>query len=66
MFFLIGELCQIKGIIENIYQWFILYVCVFSIMEFSINFNMLMENDISIFRVLFFNNIMDVDVWVLL
>lgn len=66
MFFLIGELCQIKGIIENIYQWFILYVCVFSIMEFSINFNMLMENDISIFRVLFFNNIMDVDVRVLL
>lgn len=65
-FFLTGELRQIKGITENIYQRLIPYVCVLPTTELSINLNMLTENDIPIFRALFLNNITDADARVLL
>lgn len=66
MLFLTGELRQIKGITENIYQRLIPYVCVLPTTELSINLNMLTENDIPIFRALFLNNITDADARVLL
>lgn len=59
MLFLTGELRQIKGITENIYQRLIPYVCVLPTTELSINLNMLTENDIPLFRALFLNNITD-------
>ena len=65
-FFLTGELRQIKGITENIYQRLIPYVCVLPTSELSINLNMLTENDIPLFRALFLNNITDADARVLL
>ncbi len=65
-FFLTGELRQIKGITENIYQRLIPYVCVLPTTELSINLNMLTENDIPLFRALFLNNITDADARVLL
>ncbi|MBA1723111.1 type II secretion system protein K, partial [Escherichia coli] len=55
MLFLTGELRQIKGITENIYQRLIPYVCVLPTSELSINLNMLTENDIPLFRALFLN-----------
>lgn len=61
MLFLTGELRQIKGITENIYQRLIPYVCVLPTTELSINLNMLTENDIPLFRALFLNNITDAD-----
>lgn len=61
MLFLTGELRQIKGITENIYQRLIPYVCVLPTSELSINLNMLTENDIPLFRALFLNNITDAD-----
>ena len=66
MLFLTGELRQIKGITENIYQRLIPYVCVLPTSELSINLNMLTENDIPLFRALFLNNITDADARVLL
>lgn len=66
MLFLTGELRQIKGITENIYQRLIPYVCVLPTTELSINLNMLTENDIPLFRALFLNNITDADARVLL
>lgn len=66
MRFLTGELRQIKGITENIYQRLIPYVCVLPTTELSINLNMLTENDIPLFRALFLNNITDADARVLL
>ena len=66
MLFLAGELRQIKGITENIYQRLIPYVCVLPTTELSINLNMLTENDIPLFRALFLNNITDADARVLL
>lgn len=65
MLFLTGELRQIKGITENIYQRLIPYVCVLPTSELSINLNMLTENDIPLFRALFLNNITDADARVL-
>ncbi len=66
MLFLTGELRQIKGITENIYQRLIPYVCVLPTSELNINLNMLTENDIPLFRALFLNNITDADARVLL
>lgn len=64
--FLPGELRQIKGMTDDIYQQMLPFICVLPESNLAININMLTPHDAPLLRALFLNNITEADAITLL